>query len=165
MCFTARATSESLPTGTEDMFLSLEIADQIRSKAVAPKEAMRALKRRINHKNPNVQLAALKLTDTCVKNGGDHFLIEIASREFMDNLVALLKGTGGLNLDVKNKILEETQIWSQAFEGRPHLSYVKTVVTKLKADGFQFPDVAPVNASYVDSSAVISLSPFYCESG
>ena len=71
----ARATSESLPTGTEDMFLSLEISDQVRSKSVAPKEAMRALKRRINHKNPNVQLAALKVYRTlCL---GDYFLSKL----------------------------------------------------------------------------------------
>ena len=39
--------------------LNLEICDQVKAKTVPPQTAMRALKRRLNHKNPNVQLLAL----------------------------------------------------------------------------------------------------------
>ena len=75
-----------------------------------------------------------KLSDICVKNGGDLFLVEIASREFMDNLVSILK-MPALNQDVKNTILRVIQNWSVAFEGKQNLSYAGQVYETLKKDG------------------------------
>ncbi|KAI7906108.1 uncharacterized protein BX663DRAFT_529546 [Cokeromyces recurvatus] len=152
-----KATSELLPGGQEDIVLNLEISDQIRSKKVNAKDAMRSIKKRLGHKNPNVQLATISLVDTCVKNGGELFVREVASREFMDELVSILKAPTGCNLDVKNKILNVIQIWGLASKNKPSLSYMYDTYALLKAEGMQFP---PVNENI--DGILLETSSHHC---
>jgi hypothetical protein len=98
-----------------------------------------------------------------VKNGGSHFLTEIASREFMDNLTSLLQAVGpvAVNAEVKSKILELIQSWAGATEGRYELSYIGEVYKRLQREGYQFPPRVTVASSMIDSSAVrCSTTPY-----
>ncbi|KAG2224065.1 hypothetical protein INT45_004946 [Circinella minor] len=150
----AKATSEFLPAGQEDLALHLEISDQIRSKKVNAKDAMRSLKRRLEHTNPNVQMSTLSLVDTCVKNSGDQFVREVASREFMDQLTSMARSPAGCNPDVKNKILSIIQTWSVAAKGNPALAYITDTHRLLQAEGHVFPPMnAAVDSIFLETSA------------
>jgi growth factor-regulated tyrosine kinase substrate len=83
-------------------------------------------------------------------------MIEIASREFIDNLTSLLKAVGPaeVNQEVKNKILDLIQNWTSAAEGRPNLIYIGEVYKSLQHEGYRFPPKAEVASSMFDSSAV-----------
>jgi hepatocyte growth factor-regulated tyrosine kinase substrate len=79
-------------------------------------------------------------------------LVEVASREFMDNLVSILKIPvrfppqcsvsptncnleQGVNSDVKQKTLRLIQNWALAFESKTGLGYATEVYKALQKDG------------------------------
>lgn len=149
-----KATDSSVPFGETDLAASLEVSDLIRSKTVAPKEAMRSLKRRLTAtKNPNTQMATLHLIDTCVKNGGAHFIQEMATREFMDCLVGLIH-EDRTNESVRDLALDLVQSWATALKDNVQWKNVWTTYQHLKDDGYSFPVIgAPVSSTLFDSSA------------
>ena len=55
------ATSENTVIGTENIALYLDIADKIKAKNMTTKQFISGIRKRLNHKNPNVQILALSL--------------------------------------------------------------------------------------------------------
>ncbi|CDK29617.1 unnamed protein product [Kuraishia capsulata CBS 1993] len=149
----AEATAESIAFGEIDLAAALEVSDLIRSKAVPARDAMRALKKRfMTNKNPNTQKSALKLIDFCIKNGGEHFVVEVSSKEFCDPLAAYLHDRH-INPEVKSQLLESIQSWSVMFSTNSRLNYVTSVYKKLTDEGtFDFPEISSVaDPAFIES--------------
>lgn len=83
-----------------------------------------------------------QLLDLCIKNGGEHFLVEVASREFMDVFATHLRRAG--SPDVRAKMLRCLQDWRFFAQTKPEeLGYVEQVAGRLENEGFVFPAPDP----------------------
>lgn len=77
---TDKATSELLPPDNDEtLLLSLQLSDLIRSKSIEAPLALKSLRRRLSHKNPNVQIQSLHVLDVLVKNSGEALLLAVAN--------------------------------------------------------------------------------------
>lgn len=151
-----QATSEAIPSGEQDLALNLEISDGVRSKAFGASETVAALKRRLYNQNPNVQILTLHLMDALVKNGGLHFVKELATKGFIDSYAAemVTLRNQSRSPEVIDLMLEYLQSWALAMKNIEGLGYVNQKYQDLrKSGGFDFPEPGPpISESFLDSA-------------
>nr|KAF6398754.1 target of myb1 like 2 membrane trafficking protein [Molossus molossus] len=134
-----KATDGSLQS--EDWTLNMEICDIINETEEGPKDAIRALKKRLNgNRNYREVMLALTVLETCVKNCGHRFHVLVANRDFIDSvLVKIISPKNSPPTIVQDKVLALVQAWADAFRSSPDLTGVVHIYEELKRKGVEFP--------------------------
>ncbi|XP_039531199.1 TOM1-like protein 2 isoform X2 [Pimephales promelas] len=134
-----KATDGSLQN--EDWTLNMEICDIINETEEGPKDAMRAVRKRLNgNRNFREVMLALTVLETCVKNCGHRFHVHIANRDFIEGvMVKIITPKNNPPAIVQEKVLALIQSWADAFRSSPDLTGVVHIYEELKRKGIEFP--------------------------
>ncbi|XP_027777230.2 TOM1-like protein 2 isoform X7 [Marmota flaviventris] len=156
-----KATDGSLQS--EDWTLNMEICDIINETEEGPKDAIRALKKRLSgNRNYREVMLALTVLETCVKNCGHRFHILVANRDFIDSvLVKIISPKNNPPTIVQDKVLALIQAWADAFRSSPDLTGVVHIYEELKRKGVEFPmaDLDALSPIHTPQRSVPEVDP------
>ncbi|KAM6939628.1 target of Myb1 membrane trafficking protein [Xenentodon cancila] len=134
-----RATSSALQS--EDWGLNMEICDIINETDEGPRDAVKAVKKRIvGNKNFREIMLALTVLEACVKNCGHRFHVLVATQEFVEGvLVRSILPKYNPPTVLHDRVLSLIQSWADAFRSSPSLAGVVYVYDDLRRRGLEFP--------------------------
>ncbi|CAB3400085.1 unnamed protein product [Caenorhabditis bovis] len=137
---------------TENWGLNMEICDFINGTEEGPRDAIRALKKRLHssmNRNNAVVMYTLTVLETAVKNCDSRFHVLVCNKDFILDLVKLIGPKFDAPQIIQERVLSLIQAWADAFRNDPNLSGVVQVYNDLKSKGVEFP------AADLDSMAPI----------
>ncbi|XP_062201247.1 TOM1-like protein 1 [Phragmites australis] len=120
-----------------DWATNLEICDMVNTERVNSVEVIRAIKRRIMLKSPQVQYLSLVLLETIVKNCEKAFS-EIAAERVLDEMVRLIDDPKTI-VNNRNKALMLIEAWGESGDDLRYLPVYEETYKRLRSRGIRFP--------------------------
>lgn len=157
-----QATDASL--ASENWALNMEICDIINDTDEGPKDAIRAIRKRLQQnagKNYTVVMYSLTVLETCVKNCGKRFHLLVSQKDFVQDLVKMIGPKNDPPTAVQEKVLSLIQSWADAFRSHQDMQGVVQVYNDLRNKGVEFPatDLDAMAPIYTPQRSVPPAAP------
>ncbi|KAG8183713.1 hypothetical protein JTE90_002780 [Oedothorax gibbosus] len=155
-----QATDGSL--ASENWALNMEICDIINETDEGPKDAVRAIRKRLLQnagKNYTIVMYTLTVLESCVKNCGKRFQLLATQKDFVQDLVKLIGPKNDPPTAVQEKVLSLIQSWAETFRTNMEMQGVVQVYTDLKQKGIEFPSTEETMAPILTPSRTVPVQP------
>jgi hypothetical protein len=120
-----------------DWGLNLALQEEIRRAPDGGKEYLKAMLKRLGHKNPQVVLLTLELLASCFQNVV-RFRALVHHQDALNELVRVAKNNK-LPGDVRDKALEMIMVWGEGFAQVREFPNFAATYQRLKHEGLSFP--------------------------